>query len=135
MATDSSTGALAGQVALVTGGSRGLGRAFAEGLARAGAAVALTGRDETTLAAAASALQAAGGRAIAILADVTDQSAADHAIAEAERVLGPLDILVNNAGTARALQDTWSVDPDEWWRVVEVNVRGPFLYARGSCPA
>ena len=134
MAEGNGQGTLAGQVALVTGGSRGLGRAFAEGLAHAGAAVAVTGRDEATLATAATAIEAAGGRAIAIPADVTDRAAAEDAVAETERALGPVGILVNNAGIARALQDTWSVDPDEWWRVVEVNVRGPFLYARAVLP-
>ena len=125
---------LSGQVALVTGGGRGLGPVIARELAAAGAAVAVMARSENELANTVATIVAAGGRAIAVRADVTDRAAVDAAVQEAERGLGPVDLLVNNAAQARALGEVWQVDPEEWWRDVEVNVRGPFLCARAVLP-
>jgi NAD(P)-dependent dehydrogenase (short-subunit alcohol dehydrogenase family) len=71
-----------------------------------------------------------GGRATAVPADVTDRAAVEGAVADAERQLGPVDLLVNNAGRAHALDEVSQVDPEDWWRDVEVNLRGPFLCAR-----
>ena len=94
---------LQGQVAFITGAGRGLGRAYAEALARAGAAVALVARSEDQLADAVSVIENAGGRAVAVAAEVTDQQAVENAVAETKRQLGPVDLLINNAGRLKAL--------------------------------
>ena len=76
----------------------------------------------------------AGGRAIAVSADVTDRAAVQQAVAHTERVLGPVDLLVNNAAVAMPVGPAWEVDPEAWWRTIEVNVRGPFLCAHAALP-
>ena len=125
---------LDGQVAIVTGGGRGIGRAIAEGLARAGAAVTVLARSEDELAETVRLIESSGGRAIAVVADVTDERAVQTAVERAERELGPVDLLVNNAAVATPVGPAWEVDPDAWWRTVEVNLRGPFLCARAVLP-
>ena len=125
---------LGGQVALVTGGGRGLGRAFALGLGKAGARVAVTARTAVELAETVEMIERAGGRALAIPGDVAESGAAAHAVNTAESRLGPLDILVNNAGVMGPVGYDWNVDPEDWWRTFEVNMRGPFLCARAVLP-
>jgi NAD(P)-dependent dehydrogenase (short-subunit alcohol dehydrogenase family) len=126
---------LGGQVAIVTGGGRGIGRAIALGLAKAGAAVAVVARTPSQLAETVALMEQAGGRAIAIPADVTDQQAVEQMAQEVAQQLGPVDLLVNNAGTGSPVGPTWENDPDEWWRCIEVNLRGPFLCSRAILPA
>jgi NAD(P)-dependent dehydrogenase (short-subunit alcohol dehydrogenase family) len=126
---------LDGQVAIVTGGGRGIGRAIAEGLARAGAAVTVLARSEDELAETVRLIESSGGRAIAVVADVTDERAVQTAVERTERELGPVDLLVNNAAVATPVGPAWEVDPDAWWRTVEVNLRGPFLGARAVLPS
>jgi len=121
------TDKLKGRVALVTGASRGLGQAFAVGLAKAGMAVALTGRTESDLAETLKMVQEAGAKGIASPADVRDRASIEQLVARVERELGSIDVLVNNAGVGEPFGPTWEVDPDEWWRCQEVNVRGPML--------
>ncbi len=125
---------LSGQVALVTGGGRGLGCAFAAALAAAGAEVALVARSADQLAATAETIAAAGGRALAVPADVTDEDALREAASRVERELGPVDLLVNNAGVAPPMGPLWETDAEAWWRTVEVNLRGPFLACRILLP-
>lgn len=122
-------------VVLITGGGRGLGRAFALALAQTGAQVAVTARSESELAHTAALIEQAGGRALALPADVTDQHAVARVVAAVERQLGPIEVLINNAGRFQALGPVAQVDPDDWWREVEINLRGPFLCARAVLPA
>ncbi len=124
----------ANQVALITGGGRGLGQAFAEALAQAGATVALVARSEKQLRDVAQAIEQARGRARTFTADVTDRAAIDQVGAEVERESGHIDLLVNNAGVLRALGPIAEIDPDEWWREIEINLRGTYLCARAVLP-
>jgi NAD(P)-dependent dehydrogenase (short-subunit alcohol dehydrogenase family) len=125
---------LSGQVAIVTGGGRGIGRAMALALARAGAAVAVVARTAEQLAETVALIEGEGGRAIAVPADVTDRQAVERMAREVERQLGPVDLLVNNAGTGDPGGPLWEVDPDQWWHVLTVNLCGPFLCSRAILP-
>ncbi|MBI3943187.1 MAG: SDR family oxidoreductase [Chloroflexi bacterium] len=130
----SATDGLSGQVAIVTGGGRGLGRAFAQALAAAGVKVAITARTETQLNETVRLIEHAGGTAIAFTADVTDRPAMERVANEVEKQFGPVDILVNNAAVITPLGYSWEVDADEWWRALEINVRGPFLCTQVILP-
>jgi NAD(P)-dependent dehydrogenase (short-subunit alcohol dehydrogenase family) len=125
---------LQGQVAIVTGGGRGLGRVMAQALARAGAAVAVTARSVDQIAETARLITETGGRAIAIPADVTSVSATQNMLQEVERQLGSVDILINNAGHAGIPGPIWEVEAGDWWQTFEVNVRGAFLCAKAALP-
>jgi gluconate 5-dehydrogenase len=91
-------------VALVTGASRGIGRAIALELANGGHRVALGGRDRPALASVRDEIESAGGGAMDIVVDVTDRATIDEAIEQIERQLGPIEVLVNNAGIQRLVQ-------------------------------
>jgi 3-oxoacyl-[acyl-carrier protein] reductase len=117
---------LAGRVAVVTGGSRGIGRAIAEALHGAGAGVAVLGRDGGR---AGEVAQALGQRALAVAADVANPEAAAKAVETVEQELGPVDILVNNAGITRdGLLARMS--PEDWDAVLHANLRGAFLMTK-----
>ena len=122
---------LSGQVAIVTGASQGLGRAIAETLAGAGAAVALVARSADKLADVAGAITAAGGRATAFSCDVRDAAAIQKTVDDVVAALGRLDILVNNAGVTR---DTLlpRMSDEEWDDVLATNLRAPFLFMRAA---
>ena len=119
--------ALAGKVALVTGGSRGIGAAIAKRLAADGAVVAITYASSPQKAQeVVRAIESADGRSLAIQADSADSEAIKSAVAEVVRVLGRLDVLVNNAGIAViAPLDEFSLD--DFDRMVAVNIRGVFV--------
>jgi NAD(P)-dependent dehydrogenase (short-subunit alcohol dehydrogenase family) len=125
---------LSGQVALVTGGGRGLGRAFAVGLAEAGAKIAVTARTDTEVAETVEMVTRAGGQALGIPGDVCAPDGVVDIVKIVESKLGPLDILVNNAGVTGPVGYDWNVDAEGWWRTFEVNVRGAFLCARAVLP-
>ena len=125
---------LTGQVALVTGGGRGLGRAFAKALSEAGAVVAVTARSEDQLAETVKLIEGAGGRALAIVGDASDPQSVEQAVTAVEEQLGPVDILVNNAGSTGEFKEEWLTDPDEWWRTIEINLRGPYMFTRRTLP-
>lgn len=120
---------LSGQVALVTGTSRGLGQYFARALARAGADIAMTSRDKSKLAAFAAEIEALGRKTFAAELDVRDHASIQAAVAAVERHFGKIDILVNNAGCnirKPALDVTW----DDWNTVLDTNLRGTFFVAQ-----
>jgi 3-oxoacyl-[acyl-carrier protein] reductase len=121
---------LSGRVAVVTGGSRGIGRAIAELLAERGAALAIAYRNQATPAQEfVSSIIARGGRAWAGQCDVADEAAVKELFGHVERELGAVDILVNNAATTR---DTHFVlmDTIRWNEVLHANLQGPFFCAR-----
>jgi NAD(P)-dependent dehydrogenase (short-subunit alcohol dehydrogenase family) len=126
---------LTGQVILITGGSRGLGRAFAQALVAAGARVAITARSAPELHETAAQLSPAADQVIAIPADAVDPEAAPRVVATAEQRLGPITLLINNAGQFRAFGPIGVVNPSAWWNEVEVNLRGPLLYAHAVLPS
>ncbi|MDA0164036.1 3-oxoacyl-ACP reductase FabG [Solirubrobacter ginsenosidimutans] len=119
-------GRLSGRVALVTGGSRGIGRAIALALAADGAAVAVNYRSGSAEAAEVVAeIEAAGGRAVALAADVAEPAEADALVERTIAELGGLHILVNNAGIARDGL-LYSMGPEDWLAVMRVNFGGTF---------
>jgi len=122
---------LSGRNALVTGASRGLGRTFANALARAGADLAVTSRDVAALNDTCAEIEALGRRAIPFALDVRDYASITRAIEQAHGALGGIDILVNNAGCnvrKRALEVTW----EDWNLVLDTNLRGAFFVAQAA---
>jgi NAD(P)-dependent dehydrogenase (short-subunit alcohol dehydrogenase family) len=115
------------QVAIVTGGSRGIGRAIAQALAKAGATVAIVARSDKQCNETARSIRDQGGNVSAIIADVTKHNEVQQMVHHVIQELGPIDILVNNAGRHRSIGPLWLADPDEWWQDIEVNVRSTFL--------
>ncbi len=126
--------ALEDQVALVTGGGRGIGRAIAKALTDEGAAVCVAARSKDEIEKVATSLSHEGARIRAIPLDVTDAAQVRHAVDVAEREFGPITLLVNNGATPGPVGADWEVDPDEWWRCIEVSVRGALLCARAVLP-
>lgn len=128
-------GSLDGQVALITGGGRGLGRAFAQALAAAGVKVAVTARTERELDETHALITATGGTARVFPADVTDRHTMEQVLGCVAEEFGSIDILVNNAAVVTPLGYDWDIDPDTWWRALEVNLRGAYLCAHLVLPA
>lgn len=120
---------LTGMVALVTGGSRGLGHQMARALGEGGASVVLAARTRNALEAAAAELAGQGIRAVAVVCDVTHPDDVNAAVARALKDFGQIDILVNNAGTAWGAPAV-EMPLDAWRRVLETNVTGTFLMAQ-----
>jgi NAD(P)-dependent dehydrogenase (short-subunit alcohol dehydrogenase family) len=120
---------VAGQVALVTGASSGIGRHFAEVLAAAGAKVALAARRADRLAELARAIEARGGACLPVACDVTDRQSVAAALAAAEDGLGPLSILVNNAGVVVS-KPLFEHSEADWDYVIDTNLKGAWLMAR-----
>ena len=124
---------LAGQVAIVTGGGRGVGRTIAQCLAESGAVVVVAGRSMDHLTETVRLIEQAGGRALALEADVTDRQSVEALVQATEERLGAVDLLVNNAAIL-TVAPILVADPDEWWRCVDVNLRGAFLCTRAVLP-
>jgi len=123
---------LEGKAALVTGGSRGIGRAIAKRLAEDGANVAITyAKDAKAASAVVDAIERGGGKAVAIQADAADAQAVKQAVEKAVVALGRLDILVNNAGTAipKPFEETTLEELD---RLIDINIRGTFVTTQAA---
>lgn len=120
---------LAGRVAVVTGGTRGIGLAIARLLADDGASVVVSGRDPGRLESAAKELEALGASALAVAADAAKREDADRVVEAARERFGRIDVLVNNAGITRD-QLLVRMKDDDWDTVMETNLRGVFLMTR-----
>jgi NAD(P)-dependent dehydrogenase (short-subunit alcohol dehydrogenase family) len=125
MTSRASSDELNGQVALVTGGGRGIGASIARELAEAGMRVAVTGRTREQVEAVA---RETGG--VALAGDVTRADDVERWVEE----LGDIDLLCANAGRNLRDEEPWTADPDEWWNVFEVNVLGVYLTCRAVIP-
>jgi NADP-dependent 3-hydroxy acid dehydrogenase YdfG len=126
---------LTGQVALITGGGRGIGAETATLLARQGATVVLVARTQAQLEATATQIRDAGGKAFWFVADVADEGALREAVQGALSINGSIDILVNNAGFIRAFGPIATSDPAEWWHTLEGNLKGMYLTTRLVLPS
>jgi NAD(P)-dependent dehydrogenase (short-subunit alcohol dehydrogenase family) len=124
---------LAGRVAVVTGASRGLGRATAVALAEAGADVALAARTKPDLEATAHTIEALGRRALVVPTDVTSYADVELLMTRTREELGRLDIIVNNSGLAR-VKPLVEWTPDEWRTVIDVNLLGALNGCRAAAP-
>ena len=122
------------RIALVTGGSDGLGRAVALGLGAAGFAVAVLARSAKMLEETRALLEGQGTPSAACVADVRDFEAVASAVASIESKLGPISTVVNNAGTSLAIGPLWEVDPGAWWTDVETSLGGAFNVCRSVIP-
>ena len=129
-----------GMVAIVTGASRGLGRAIAMEYAREGASVAVCARSQSptglagTLEETAQAIHDAGGEVFPLACDVTDQVQVEEMIRRVVDRYGRIDVLFNNAGAMVLGESLLEIEPDSWDRVMTVNVRGPYLCSRAALP-
>jgi NAD(P)-dependent dehydrogenase (short-subunit alcohol dehydrogenase family) len=124
---------LAGRVALVTGGSRGIGHAIAQALGEAGARVAVTARTEDAAEAAAAELRTLGIEAFGTRLEVTDALDVGRAVAEVTTALGPIDVLVNNAGVSVA-HTALDANQADWRTIMDTNVDGVWHCSRAVAP-
>ncbi len=133
MADDERGRRLRGKFALVTGGSRGIGRGIALEFAREGANVAINyRRDEAAARDTAAAVEAAGGRALLVRADVAEWQQVERMAAEVLAGFGRLDIVVANSGVASRTQSVWDMDVEHWHRVLGVDLHGVFYTCKAT---
>jgi len=125
---------LAGKVAIVTGGGRGIGRAVAAAFAREGARVCVTARSRDELGATVDEIGASGGESMFVSCDIADRAAVEDMVARTVGAYGRLDILVNNAGGGGERAPVEQSDPDRWIRGVQVNLFGPYFACRAAIP-
>jgi 2-deoxy-D-gluconate 3-dehydrogenase len=125
---------LSGKVAIVTGGNGGIGLGMARGLAEAGAAIAIVGRDQAKSIAAVADIERIGARAISVPADVTDKSAVKAMVERTLSELGRIDILVNNAGI-NIRKPPQALALEEWHSVIDTNLTSAFLCSQAVYPA
>jgi NAD(P)-dependent dehydrogenase (short-subunit alcohol dehydrogenase family) len=128
------SGALAGKVAVITGGGRGIGAAVAVAYAREGADLVLASQTDAELVAVANTARAAGATVHAVSTDVADAGQVDRLVRTALKTFERIDVVVNNAGVGHREVPTWELDPADWDRTIAVNLRGPYLVARAVLP-
>jgi NAD(P)-dependent dehydrogenase (short-subunit alcohol dehydrogenase family) len=126
---------LAGEVAVVTGAGRGIGRAIALAQAKEGAKVALLARTKSEIENVAEAIAAEGGIARAFAVAIVDLDRVVKTFEAIEGDLGPVSLLTNNAGSFVAIGPIWAIEPEAWWRDIETNIRGTFNCCRAAIPA
>lgn len=126
---------LKGEVAIVTGGGRGFGRAIAQRFAAEGAAVTVTARTESQLEETVALIEQQRGKALAVIGDVTRREDVERVVSTTVDRFGPVSLLVNNAGVPDPFGPVGVVDPDRWWSAQEVHIRAPFLYISAVLPA
>lgn len=125
---------LQGQVAIITGGGRGIGAATAERLAAAGARLILTARSEDEVESVAARLRLQGAQALAVPGDVTDLEVIEEVVETALEEFNRVDILVNNAGVIWPLEEASEADPEEWAYNIMTNLIAPFAVVRNVLP-
>jgi NAD(P)-dependent dehydrogenase (short-subunit alcohol dehydrogenase family) len=128
-------GILKGQVAIVTGGGRGFGRAIAQRFAAEGACVTVTARTTSQLEETVRMIEEQGGKALAVTGDVARGRDVNNVVSETEQKFGPVTILVNNAGVPDPFGPIGEIDPDRWWAAQEIHIRAPFLYISAVLPS
>ena len=121
-------------VIIVTGAGSGIGRALALEFAIQGARVVCVGRNLERLQDVATAIEATGGNALAVVADITDKAQVEAMVSQTLAAFGRIDVLFNNAGSFRAIGSVWEVDPEVWWQDVTVNLRGTMLCCHAVLP-
>lgn len=126
---------LTGQVAIVTGGGRGFGKAIALRFAAEGASVVVTSRTQDELNQTVSEIASAGGRGLAVSADVARPEGVARVIRETKDRFGPITLFINNAGIPGPFAPTWAADPEEWWFAQEVHLRAFFMFVREILPS
>ena len=125
---------LSGKVGIVTGGSKGIGRAVAERLAEAGADVVICARNEQEVLSAAEEIDSAGGgKAVGVACDMRDPEQVARLVSTAVERFGRLDILINNAGLG-IFAPIDQISIDDWRKVIETNLNGPYFAARAAIP-
>ncbi|HZI58481.1 MAG TPA: SDR family oxidoreductase, partial [Verrucomicrobiae bacterium] len=122
------------RVAVITGGTRGIGLALAHTFAAAGYSVTLTGRNESHLKTALSGLARHGKQVQATLCDVTDPAAVNALFLKLKGNYGAIDVLVNNAGVAHPLTDVEQLPLETWKEVIDTNLTGTFLVTQAALP-
>ncbi len=122
------------QVALITGGNRGIGLAIALALAAEGASVIVTGRDDRALHSAVQAIGRTGGSAVAHICDVRREESVDELFRAIRKHFGRIDILVNNAGVAHSSHHVDRLSPEMWQATLQTNLTGAFLVTRAALP-
>jgi len=125
---------LSRDVAIVTGGGRGIGRGIALALAAEGAAVAVCARTDAEIAETSALVSKAGGRAIALKLDVTNPTNVRAVVAETTRQLGPVTLVVNNAGAPGPAGLDWEVNAGAWFECIDVIIKGTFLLCQAIVP-
>ncbi len=125
---------LKGEVAIITGASRGIGRALAVAFAREGARVALAARSRAELEETERQVHEVGGQGLVVPTDLARAEDIEALVAAARQAFGPVDILVNNAGIAGPTAPCEDVKPEDWDYTMAVNVKGPFLCCRSVLP-